>query len=234
MPDGQVPDGHDEGPGPRLSLWQRLLLALPSAKRSGNRPSFGERVSGAVLKPANPDSPTATPDKAQTVEELEHAVRYADDTERLIGLIAAPLAAAIGLVVVANQISNDPRHKSTYHALELMFLAMAALLVGAAWYRKRTFMGVVLALYGLAVFNLHYWEFGVPFVLAGSWYLVRSYRLQRDLKEATAGASPGRAPGSKGSRSKGSRSKGSGPSANKRYTPPPPKRQKPQDKREAG
>ena len=41
------------------------------------------------------------------------------------------------------------------------------------------------ALYGLAVFNLHWWGFGVPFVLVGAWYLVRAYRAQRALKEAT-------------------------------------------------
>ena len=48
-------------------------------------------------------------------------------------------------------------------------------------------MGIVTSLYGLAIFNLHYWGFGVPFVMVGAWYLVRTYRLHRKLKEATAG-----------------------------------------------
>ena len=53
-----------------------------------------------------------------------------------------------------------------------------------------------MALYGLAVFNLHYWGFGVPFILVGAWLLVRAYRLQRDLREATgdAPARPGPTP----------------------------------------
>ena len=51
-------------------------------------------------------------------------------------------------------------------------------------------MGIALCLYGLAVFNLHYWGFGVPFLMAGAWYLVRAYRLQQELKRAEA-AGPG-------------------------------------------
>ena len=54
-----------------------------------------------------------------------------------------------------------------------------------AWFRKRLYLGMVIALYGLAVFNLHYWGFGIPFVMAGAWLLVRAYRLQRDLRVAT-------------------------------------------------
>jgi len=61
-----------------------------------------------------------------------------------------------------------------------------------------------MALYGLTVFNLHYWGFGVPFILFASWYLVRAYRLQRELKEATATAGGG----------------AGGPRPSKRYTPP--------------
>ena len=72
-----------------------------------------------------------------------------------------------------------------------------------------------MALYGLAVFNLHYWGFGIPFILAGAWYLVRAYRLQRDLKEAT-GDVPGTRPGPVGAWS--DRRRATRP--NKRYTPP--------------
>jgi len=197
------------GPEPRLSLWHRFLLAMPSAKRDSEKPSLGERLSGAVLKPVNEDAQGPAADGPQTVEELEDAVRYADDTERLIGLVAAPLAAAIALVVSANQISHDPKNTGTYHVLELSFLVMAGLLMAAAWYRKRLFMGILLALIGLGIFNLHYWEFGIPFVLAGAWYLVRAYRIQRALKEAQAeGGTPGRG-----------RTNGRGPSQSKRYTP---------------
>ena len=65
------------------------------------------------------------------------------------------------------------------------------------------------ALYGLAIFNLHWWGFGVPFVLVGAWYLVRAYRAQRDLKEATGGRTE-----------RGTGGSGTAPMASKRYTPP--------------
>ena len=70
-------------------------------------------------------------------------------------------------------------------------------------------LGIVLALYGLSVFNLHYWGFGVPFLLIGSWYLVRTYRISQRLKLAKSGETS---------------AGGSGPARraqpNKRYTPP--------------
>ena len=82
--------------------------------------------------------------------------------------------------------------------------------------RKRMFLGIALALYGLAVFNLHYWGFGVPFLMAGAWYLVRAYRLNQELKRAGgADVSPSRSRAVRPPWRTASR-----PRANKRYTPP--------------
>jgi hypothetical protein len=82
--------------------------------------------------------------------------------------------------------------------------------------RKRMFLGIALALYGLAVFNLHYWGFGVPFLMAGAWYLVRAYRLNQELKRVGgADVSPSRNSSRQATLSNGSR-----PRASKRYTPP--------------
>ena len=78
--------------------------------------------------------------------------------------------------------------------------------------RKRLFLGIGLALFGLAVFNLHYWGFGVPFLLAGAWYLVRAYRLNQELKRLEGSGSP--------SRSAARPAMGARPRPNKRYTPP--------------
>ena len=39
-----------------------------------------------------------------------------------------------------------------------------------------------MALYGLSIFNLHYWGFGLPFIMVGAWYLVRAYRLSREAQ----------------------------------------------------
>jgi hypothetical protein len=94
-------------------------------------------------------------------------------------------------------------------------MVLAVAMLGFAWYRKRLFLGLTCALFGLSIFNLHFWGFGVPFLLVGSWYLVRAYRLNQKLKLATASDGQGPGPGPRG-----------GPTRpNKRYTPPtaPPK-----------
>jgi hypothetical protein len=107
---------------------------------------------------------------------------------------------------------------SLYHDVLIVLLVLALAMLTTALLRRRLFLGMATALYGLAVFNLHYWGFGVPFVLAGAWYLVRAYRLQRSLREANG---EGPRYGS-GSRSRGGTpSNGNRPGANKRYTPRP-------------
>ena len=105
---------------------------------------------------------------------------------------------------------------SLYHTLELVLLGLAVGILVTALLRKRMFLGIALALYGLAVFNLHYWGFGVPFLLAGAWYLVRAYRLNQELKQAGgADVSSSRSQSRQASVPSGSR-----PRPNKRYTPP--------------
>jgi hypothetical protein len=90
---------------------------------------------------------------------------------------------------------------------------LALVMLVTTMLRKRLFLGIATALYGLAIFNLHYWGFGIPFVMCGAWYLVRAYRLQRDLKFAK-GEAPSRY---------GPKTQRSGSSyvaqPNKRYTP---------------
>ena len=84
-------------------------------------------------------------------------------------------------------------------------------------------MGIVLALFGLGIFNLHYWGFGVPFIMAGAWLLVRAYRLQQKLKLA-GGESRRRATIPPPSRLPSAG--GVLPRPNKRYTPPTEKRKR--------
>lgn len=215
-------DQHDGAPRP--GPWQRFVLAVwyPGGRRSDRDP-LGERMRSAVLK-----DPAAAGREAAagptTVEEIEAAIKRADDKERLVGLLLAPVAAAIGLVVTASLIANDPssrladglvnpKHVSTslYTELGAVALVLALLMLVMAWYRKRLYLGIVMALYGLSIFNLHFWGFGIPYIIAGAWLLVRAYRLQQQLKLAKGGGG-GTFPGSAG--------------PNKRYTPPtrrPPK-----------
>lgn len=182
---------------------------------------FGDWMRQTFLKPPKPGTEVQAAPAARPVEELEATVRSADDKERLIGLIAAPIAAAIGILVITALVANDPpAYKdghanklhvsvSLYHELTLVLLALSVLILLTSLLRKRLFIGITLALFGLAIFNLHYWGFGIPFVLAGAWYLVRAYRVQRELKEAT-GDVPAR----------GSSAFSGRPRQNKRYTPP--------------
>jgi hypothetical protein len=254
MPDGRGSDDREDGP-PRLSLWHRVLLALPSLRRDGDKGPPIERLRNALVKPVEPSAAAKAKaaDVPMTLEELEAANKSADDKERLVGLLLAPVAAAISIIISnvkiagarAALLSNgkvNPQHHnlSTYDELELIFLALAVLMLGTAFYRKRLALGIVMALFGLSLFNLPpYWGFGFPYILAGAWLLVRSYRLQRDLKEAR-----GEAPSRYGP------PRGRGPTGpgrarpNKRYTPPSPPRRstppkskskaKPEDEKRAG
>lgn len=195
---------------------------------------MGERFRQAFLGPApEPAGPPPKPAPPSTADELEAAVRSADDKERLIGLIAAPFAAGIGMLVISALISNDPAARlkdgrlnslhvnpALYHDLLIVLLVLSVAMLAAAWFRKRLYLGVVTALYGLAVFNLHYWGFGVPFIMVAAWLLVRSYRLQRDLRAATGGPVGGGGP------RRGTPARGRAPQS-RRYTPPPPRPQRP-------
>lgn len=240
MPGASDSDGSDAPP--RLSFWQRIAVTLPHLQRGDDKPRLGERVRSSIVKPVEPDSAAKAKasDKPPTVSELEASVKSADDKERLIGLIAAPVSAAIGLLVTDALVANDPTAKlknghvnpahvnpSVYHSLTLVLVALSVVMLVTALLRKRLYLGIVMALFGLAIFNLRYWGFGIPFVLAGAWYIVRAYRLQRDLREAT-GEAPGRGAGRRNNAASGRRSGSSAnsPSANKRYTPrtAPPKR----------
>ena len=158
----------------------------------------------------------------RSVEEVQESIARADDKERGIGLIAAPIAAFLSFLIIGTLIHDDPPidtknyvSPSLYHTLELVLLGLAVLILVTALWRKRLFLGIALVLYGLAVFNLHYWGFGVPFLLAGAWFLVRAYRFQQELKSVGGGAA------SSGGRARQvSAVSGARPRPNKRYTPP--------------
>jgi hypothetical protein len=227
------------GPGrrPRCDIPEAdTLCPMPrdrQAVTTAAKPALGDRLRNAFLKPLPPGSESSAKEssKSRSPAELEEVLRVADDKERVIGLIAAPFAAAIGILVIGALISNDPAAllpsgavnklhvpPSTYHELLVVLLALSVMMLATAFFRKRLFLGITTALYGLALFNMHYWGFGIPFLLCGSWLLVRSYRAQKDLKLATAAG--------QGLRTSTSRAGGSGAGRNrpnKRYTPPSPR-----------
>ena len=169
------------------------------------------------------------PARRSHAEDLEAEAKAVTDKERLIGLFAAPLAAGIALVVTDSLIANDPAATlangqpnrlhvsvSIYHEVLVAMLVLSAIMLVASWFRKRLPIGMGLALYGLAIFNLHFWGFGVPFIIGGAWYLVRAYRYHQRLREASGDSRwrPGLAAAGSGS------SFVPRPTASKRYTPP--------------
>jgi hypothetical protein len=201
-----------------------MLLALPHLRTGTQKVPLGDRLRDAVLKPADEGVPNngagaKAKDKARAAEELEFESKYANDRERIVGLLVAPLAGAIGLVVVSDLISYDKTHKvhysqGLYESLAGVLVGLALVMLVTAWFRKRTYLAIAMALYGLAIFNLRYWGFGVPYVMMAAWLLVRSFRLQRDLREATGGSGPER-----GAQARRGSATVRNPRASKRYTP---------------
>ncbi|HEV8064167.1 MAG TPA: hypothetical protein VGP46_05015 [Acidimicrobiales bacterium] len=194
-------------------------MSRPSEDRLEHVP-LGLRLSNLLLKDAAEEVPEPA---ALSADQLALAVKSADDKERLVGLLAAPIAALIGMVITSSLIANDPpallkgavlnaRHVSVplYYELGGVVVGLAVVMLVASMLRKRLFMGISMALYGLAVFNLHFWGFGLPFILAAAWLLVRAYRLSRDLRVATE-ADDAPVTG---------RVRFGSPQSSKRYTPP--------------
>jgi len=192
-----------------------------TSARGQRKPRLIDRFRDAVLKPVDPEQ---SPKGAYELSgrELEVEQKRLNDKERAIGLLAGPLATLIAFAVVHEVVTHDPTkylsngaadsayvNPSIYYELFVILLILSFGMSAMAMWRKRIPLGIAAALYGLAIFNMHYWGFGVPFVLVGAWYLVRAYRLNRNLRESSPeGGSPvtTRPPPP--------------PTANKRYTPP--------------
>jgi hypothetical protein len=177
-----------------------------------------ERLKYSMVRPDD-DPKDAKEQEIRPVGEIEAEINRSNDKERVIGLIAAPVAAIVGLIISSASVNYARSHNqsvSVYEKLTYVLLGLAVLILLTSWLRKRLFQGITLALFGLAIFQLHYTYvgFAAPFILFGAWYLIRAYRLQQELKRAEA-AGPA-APRPKG----GPSAAAPRPRRNKRYTPP--------------
>ena len=173
--------GH-HGLRPVAAWWARARRATVA---HGRRP--GQALALGAVHPAGPEGRHVRGEGRRVPhdeEGLEEAIARADHKERLIGLIAAPVAGGIGLLVSQSMAAQGTTKaaSSTAQVLALSLLVLAAAMLASAWFRKRLYLGIAMCLWGLSIFNLHFWGFGVPYLLFGSWYLVRSYRLQQKLK----------------------------------------------------
>jgi hypothetical protein len=182
-------------PGPEAPAYAAPVATLRRPSRHGGDEGGGhsDRLRGLVLGPPRPSPSGPAGAGARAADTLGESDRAADDKERLVGLLAAPFAAAISLLVYgALAASNppayskgglaNPRHvpASLYVDLLGVLLVLAVAMLATAWLRRRLPLGCAMALYGLAVFNLHYWGFGVPYLLFGAWMIARAYRARRD------------------------------------------------------
>lgn len=193
------------------------MAELPTEDESAPdepRPGLYERFQRLILKSDAKETPNPL-DEITSVDEAKLAIAHLNPTERVIGLFAAPLGGVVALLVTGSLIHNDPalpspKHvaPSLYTELSLVTLGLCLVMLACAWFHKRLFLGIATALLGLSFFNLHFWGFGVPFIMMGAWYLVRTYRFSQKLKELEGDG--GTSGGSSSSRAK----------PNKRFTPP--------------
>ena len=199
---------------------------MPSSPAAGDpgaddapRMTRWERLKYSMVRPDD-DPKDAKEEEIRPVAEIEAEISRSNDKERVIGLIAAPVAAIVGLIISSASVNYARSHNESvgvYEKLTYVLLGLAILILLTSWLRKRLFQGITLALFGLAIFQLHYSYvgFAAPFILFGAWYLMRAYRLQQELKRAEA-AGPS-APRPKASPSAAAAPR---PRRNKRYTPP--------------
>jgi hypothetical protein len=196
---------------------------------------------GAVVD--HSDRPKRT--EAEIIEDL----RRIDDRERLIGLIAGPLGAVVAVILMFHALAINPavHHKghiapSITEAYGIVGVFLGAIVVVAAFLRRRSFLGFTLLFMGISLGIV----FAIPFWIVGVWLLFRATRFQKELSELTGQPTRGWLGGSAGSRGtaragaggQGARSGASssrkkpatdhrGPVASKRYTPPKPSRPRP-------
>jgi hypothetical protein len=192
--------------------------------------TFFERLRYTMVKPDD-DGKVKRDEPVLSRSELEATIARADDKERNIALIAAPVGAVIALIISNTLIHHAQltgQSTSTYQTLTFVLLGMAVLMLVAGWLRKRLILGIVTALFGLGIFNLHYWGFGVPFLMVGSWYLVRAWRLNAKLKLAGGGSKAGYGvPHGVSASNRLPSAGGVLPRPNKRYTPATAKTKRP-------
>ncbi len=151
-----------------------------------------ERLKYSVVQPDDDPSDKASD---RSAEEVGAIIARADDKERAVGLIAGPVSAAISFIVITALIDRNSvagaKHftpASTYHELLLVLLGLGVLILVTALLRKRLFLAISMALYGIALFQLGWLGFAVPFVLGGAV-------VPRALVPPAAGAAARRARG---------------------------------------
>lgn len=157
------------------------------------------------------------------------AVRGITDRERMLGFVAAAVAAALWCVLTIPGLVHPPKHlqrgqpDTTQVAIYLAVgLVLAALIFASAIVRRRALLGFAVLFTGASFGGIVF--LALPFWALGGWLLWRAFTIQRAAAASTAAA---RGPASAGRAGRSARSARSGAAATERKPPPPSKRYTP-------
>jgi hypothetical protein len=225
-------------------------------KESAQRPN---RLRDAFVKPPQTAKATskADPTKDMSNDELINAIKRIDDREHRYALFAGPLGAALAIWITFVNYDHNPatgkKHVDPkYILLEgLVGIVLAGVVVLAAHWRRRSFVGYTLFFLGVPLL-----PYGILFCGLGGWMIWRTLRFQKALTARGVTARGGGARGTRDAtkspraaaragnldarerarmrkkelrerRRTGKGPEPAGPPASKRYTPPKPTRPRP-------
>jgi hypothetical protein len=209
------------------------------------------KLRDAFLKPSGPRPARGAP-SGMSKEELDHVIKRIDDRERLLAFSSAGLGVVVGVILTIAAVHYyGPVHAKDHESTGFILfegaarLVLAAVVVLAAWKRRRSFVAFALLFLGTSLG----FPFALPFWALGVWMIFRVLKWQRELAAMTGTTARTRpAPAAKGrdaaearrkarndrmaQRTAGGRRKKkepepTGPPPNKRYTPPKPPRPRP-------
>jgi hypothetical protein len=207
--------------------------------------SAGGRIRDAFLKPPAARQPRGTP-SGLSKEELTQIIKKIDDREQVLAYATAGLGVIVGVVLTIAAVHFDPPlhakdHEST--GFIIFFeggarVLLSAIVLLATWNRRRSFVAFALLFLGTSMG----FPFALPFWALGVWMIFRVLKWQKELAALTGNSQRTRtAPATRGrdaaearrraradrmsARATGGRRakkqpEPTGPSKNKRYTPP--------------
>jgi hypothetical protein len=216
-----------------------------------DRPAAQGKLRDAFLKPPGPKKQRGAP-SGMSREELDHVIKRIDDRERLLAYSSAGLGFVVGVILTIAAVHYyGPVHAKDHESTSFIVLdgaarlALAGVVVLAAWKRRRSFVAFALLFLGTSLG----FPFALPFWALGVWMIFRVLKWQRELAALTGSTARTRpAPAARGrdaaearrkarnermaQRGAGGRRKKkepepAGPPPNKRYTPPKPPRPRP-------
>jgi len=216
-----------------------------------DQPSARSRMRDAFVKPPEPRPQRGAP-SGMTKEELTQIIKRVDDREQVLAYGSAALGVVVGVVLTVAAVHFNPpvHHKNHESTGFILFdggarVVLAAVVVLAAWNRRRSFVAFALLFLGTTMG----FPFALPFWALGVWMIFRVLKWQRELAAVTGTRTRTRAqPAARGrdaaearqraradrmkARSAGGRRakkqpEPTGPPPNKRYTPPKPPRPRP-------